>query len=284
MAANTARLEKYRALYLNGEAVGLLSADQRALLGAYGLSTSVWRNGYRWVEAQDLNRNTARLAEITAQLAADGLVPGWRGERYALGSDYQHPPQALIERAAMPLFGGCGYGVHVNGLVRKTNGLHMWLGRRAKDKPTDPGKLDQIAAGGQPWGISAFANMQKECAEEAGIAGSLSANAVSVGMSSYFHEVENGLRADVMFLYDLFLPEDFRPHNRDGEVTDFRCLPIGEIPDLLRRGDTVKFNSALVMIDCCLRHGVIDEQEPGYQEICDLLHPRAHWLARLCRT
>ena len=283
MAANTARPENYRPLYCNGERVGLLSAKQRKLLDAYGFSTSVWQNGYRWGKAKDLSGNTACLAKITAKLAADGLVPGWRGEWYALGRDYQHPPQALIERAAMPVFGGCGYGVHVNGLVRKADGLSLWLGRRARNKPTDPGKLDQIAAGGLPWGISPFANMQKECAEEAGISGSLSASAFSVGVRSYFYEVENGLRADVMFCYDLFLPEDFHPHNRDGEVADFLCLPLREIPDLLRRGDKVKFNSALVMIDCCLRYGVIDEKEPDYQAICDLLHPRTHWLKRLRR-
>lgn len=284
MAANTACPEKYRPLYLDGEAVGLLCAAQRTLLSRYGLRIVSWRDGYRWTEAKDLNFNTARLAEITARLAADGLVPGWRDELYALGSDYRDPPQALVERAAMPIFGGCGYGVHVNGLVRKQDGIHMWLGRRAKNKATDPDKLDQIAAGGQPWGISIFANMQKECAEEAGIAESLSANAVAAGTNSYFYEVENGLRADVMFLYDLFLPEDFRPHNRDGEVADFRCLPLRDIPELLRCSDKVKFNSALVMIDCCLRYGVIDKKEPGYQQIPALLDPRAPWLMKARTT
>lgn len=42
-------------------------------------------------------------------------------------------------------------GVHVNGyVVNSTTGLPcaMWLGRRAMSKPTYPGLLDQIAAGG----------------------------------------------------------------------------------------------------------------------------------------
>lgn len=284
MAANTACPEKYRPLYFAGEAVGLLSKAQQTLLSDYGFRTVTWGDGCRWTEAKDLNSNTARLTEITSRLAADGLVPGWRDEWYALGSDYRDPPQALVERAAVPIFGGCGYGVHVNGLVRKRDGIHMWLGRRAKNKPTDPDKLDQIAAGGKPWGISVFANMQKECAEEAGIAGSLSANAVAAGISSYFYEVENGLRADVMFLYDLFLPEDFCPHNRDGEVADFRCLPLRNIPDLLRCGDKVKFNSALVMIDCCLRYGLIDQKEPGYRQLPALLDPRTQWLMKARTT
>ena len=60
----------------------------------------------------------------------------------------------------------CGQGVHVNGFVRKAEGLQLWVGRRAKDKATAPGKLDHIVAGGQPFGLSVFDNLLKELAAD----------------------------------------------------------------------------------------------------------------------
>ena len=45
----------------------------------------------------------------------------------------------------------------------------MWIGRRARDKPTFPGMLDNFVAGGQPIGIGLMDNLIKEAAEEAGV-------------------------------------------------------------------------------------------------------------------
>lgn len=281
MAANTALPENYRPLYLGTEQVGLLSPLQCELLDNAGFRLQSYLKGYAWADFSDFTTNNQRLAEITATLRAQGHVPGWRDELYALASDFQHAPQAIVERAAVPIFGGYGYGVHVNGLVRKKDGIYMWLGKRALTKPTDPGKLDQLAAGGQPWNILPFKNMQKECAEEAGLSRDITAQAMRAGMGSYFFAVNNGIRADVMFFYDLWLAETFVPHNTDGEVASFECLPLAEIPVLLKAGDKVKFNSALVMIDCCIRHGIITEQEPKYQQICEYLHPRLAWFAKM---
>ena len=77
-----------------------------------------------------------------------------------------------MERAAVPWFGMKAYGVHINGFVRdeKTGEVsHLWVARRAKNKSTFPGMLDHIVAGGQPFGISPFENVIKECYEEANI-------------------------------------------------------------------------------------------------------------------
>ena len=55
------------------------------------------------------------------------------------------------------------------GLVKKSDGIYIWIARRTKDKPFWPGKLDQMVAGGQPAKISLFENVVKESAEEANI-------------------------------------------------------------------------------------------------------------------
>ena len=58
------------------------------------------------------------------------------------------------------------YGVHVNGYTIKPDGSHMWIARRSKDKPTFPGKLDHIVAGGQSFGIRRGAWQQYACARD----------------------------------------------------------------------------------------------------------------------
>lgn len=37
-------------------------------------------------------------------------------------------------------------GVHINGYVHTEDGMSMWIARRAKTKPTWPGKLDQMVS------------------------------------------------------------------------------------------------------------------------------------------
>lgn len=45
-------------------------------------------------------------------------------------------------------------GVHLNGFVCLPGGSReLWVARRSASKPTWPGKLDHIAAGGQPHGL-----------------------------------------------------------------------------------------------------------------------------------
>ena len=45
-------------------------------------------------------------------------------------------------------------GVHINGYVTLPDGSReMWVARRSRSKPTWPGRLDHVAAGGQPHGL-----------------------------------------------------------------------------------------------------------------------------------
>lgn len=62
---------------------------------------------------------------------------------------YGEDPVLLVERAAAPLLGIKGYGVHMNGYVRKNDRIYLWVATRSANKPTWPSQLDHIAAGGQ---------------------------------------------------------------------------------------------------------------------------------------
>jgi 8-oxo-dGTP pyrophosphatase MutT (NUDIX family) len=148
----------------------------------------------------------------------------------------------------------------------------MWIGRRARDKPTYPGLLDNMVAGGLPHGMTALACLIKECAEEAGIPEDWARRAVPVGAITYCAETDEGLRPDVQFCYDLELPAGFTPVCGDGEIEAFALLPIAEVAAIVRDSERFKFNCNLVVIDFLVRHGMIGPDAPDYVAIVQGLH------------
>ena len=210
---------------------------------------------------------SAAVAEVLAELRAAGVIRGWRDELFPVSTSWSAAPAFLIERAAVPHFGAGGHGVHLNGWVRRGTQVHMWVARRARHKPTWPGLLDQIAAGGQPAGIGLRENMIKESAEEAGIPRPIAERMHAAGAVTYVLETEDGLRPDTVYVFDLELPGSFEPRNTDGEVEAFELLPIEEVAAMVRDGTGFKFNCSLVVIDFLIRHGLLDEREPDYVAI-----------------
>jgi len=215
---------------------------------------------------------TAAMAVVLGELNQQGLVPGWRNEPYPAGVSFTTPALFEMERAAVPLFGVKGYGVHMNGYVRDGEQTKIWVGKRSLTKPTGPGKLDQIVAGGQPAGMSLRDNLIKECAEEADIPTALATKAVPVGTISYVTSRAEGLRDDILFNFDLQLPNDFTPVNTDGEVDEFYLWSIEKVCETIRETDNFKFNAALVVIDFLVRHGHIEADHPDYADIVAGLH------------
>ena len=152
-------------------------------------------------------------------------------------------------------------GVHVNGLVERSDGLHLWVARRAANKQLDPGKLDHIAAGGVPAGLSPWATLLKEAEEEAAIPPALACRAIPRSKIGYAMERPEGLRRDLLHCYDLPLPESFQPHPADGEASGFELWPLRRVMEAVRDTDGFKFNVNLVLIDLLLRTGLIAAEE-----------------------
>lgn len=215
----------------------------------------------------DFSKRSEALDRIVRVLEADGIVTGRRNEYYPVTTAFSAPPLLRMERAAIPRFGVCAYGVHMNGYVRKRDGIHMWIGRRSKTKPTYPSMLDNTVAGGQPMGIGLMDNLVKECKEEASIPEPLARRAVAVGAITYCAEASDGLKPDVQFCYDLELPEDFTPVNDDGEIDEFMLWPIARVAEVVRDTRRFKFNCNLVIIDFLVRHGIIPPEHPDYVDI-----------------
>jgi len=228
------------------------------------------------VESLDLEERSAVVARALRELHQQGVITGWRDELYPVLTSFDAEPVLLMERAASVYFGIKAYGVHVNGYVeREDGGMDMWVARRSVSKPTWPGKLDHIVAGGQPHGLSPIENVIKECEEEAGIGFDLASKAQAVGAVSYCSQYSYGLKRDVLFCFDLKLPDTFVPVANDGEVEEFYRLPIEDVGDIVARtdGDTYKDNCNLVVLDFMIRHGVITPGTPGYLDIIKGLRP-----------
>jgi NUDIX domain len=217
-----------------------------------------------------------RLAGLGARLSAESLVlddPGalpawarflagaglyeWRDEPFDVRAAPDGPVLSQVDRGALPILGIEAVGVHLNGLVRRPDGLHVWLARRAMTKLLDPGKLDHIVAGGVPAGLDPARTLEKEAAEEAALPAPLVASATHEAVIRYTMERPEGLRRDILHCYDLVLPAAFIPHPADGEVASFELWPIADVLDTVRRTDLFKFNVNLGLIDLFLRHNIV---------------------------
>ncbi|OKH87944.1 NUDIX hydrolase family protein [Thalassospira sp. TSL5-1] len=276
-ACNTAKPEDYTPFCMDGRVIGgtrpafadALLAHPSGMItrhpetGALHLAPEIASHGDR----------SSTFAKLVKDLHNDGVIKSLHGEKFDVRPTLADAPLCVMDRSAMSYFGFRSWGVHLNGYVRKADGIHMWVAHRSKTKPTYPGQLDNMVAGGQPTGYGFRENMIKECAEEANIPESLTAAMKAVGTVSYVHQTEKGIKPDVMVNYDLELPQDFVPRPVDGEVSHFELLPIAEVADIVRNGFDFKFNCALVIIDFLIRHGMITpDNEPDYAELSIGLH------------
>ena len=115
------------------------------------------------LERGSMQDRTKSVASVTTSLRDMGIIKGWRDELLPVVSSYDSEPIFLLERAAYPLFSTRGYGIHLNGYVRREVGEYdLWVAKRSRNKQTWPGMLDHIVAGGLPHGINLRDNVIKE--------------------------------------------------------------------------------------------------------------------------
>ncbi|NNM55764.1 NUDIX hydrolase family protein [Acidocella sp.] len=198
----------------------------------------------------------AALPELNNLARAAGLA--LRAENFDVRETDGGPVLAVLDRGALPSFGVIGVGVHMNGLVRRADGWHLWIAKRAANKKLDPGKYDNLVAGGVASGHTPFETIIKESEEEAALPAVLAANARQVARFAYNMERPEGLRRDVVYAYDLELPESFIPEPADGEVESFALWPLARVLAVASTTDDFKFNVNLVLIDLLIRFGMIE--------------------------
>lgn len=207
------------------------------------------------------------------------VLDGWRNERYPIYG----PGKDLVlsmERSASPLFGVVTYGVHMTGYVMTDEGMKIWTPRRALNKPTYPGMMDNTVAGGLSVGEKPLECLVRESEEEASLSADLVRNSVQAcGTLTYFHVRdpraggETGLcQPECQYIYDLQMPPDVIPQPGDNEAIDFQLLTVDEVRQAMAEGK-FKPNCAHLLMEFLVRHGILTfENEPDYIEIVARLH------------
>ena len=253
--------------YIDRERVGWIRRSDAPALYAWPDVFHIDQTSIRLAEPfSDLNSRSAALGAVIGMLAADGRIPGWRNETYAIRNAFDAEPLAFIERAASRFFGTMTYAVHLNGIVEVAGRApELWIARRSEMKATDPGMLDNVVAGGIGWGMGIAETLVKECWEEAGMAPELAAKAVRGRAFHVLQSLPEGTQAEEIFVFDLALPADFSPRNQDGEVGEHRLAGIGEVARWIEEG-MMTVDASLATIDLLLRRQWIDE------EACEGMH------------
>lgn len=218
----------FKPLELLGRRIGWLApGHDDALLQHLPLCQKV-PQGLRW-HADDLRpvERSKLLARAAHKLHAAGLLSGWRHELYSYWGEIPMAPSPSeaewfrMERCAFRFFGLRSHAVHINGFCADGR---IWCGTRALSKATDPGRLDNLAAGGLPVGESPVDRAVRELYEEAGIPAEV-ARQVRPADSLLTRQRENeGWHDEQLWVYNLLLPAGLEPCNQDGEVSHFVCL------------------------------------------------------------
>ena len=190
------------------------------------------------------------LSQLADRLRQAGFIPGWRNEAFSWidqdGHAYFH-----LERAAFRTFGFRSIATHINGFTKKGQ---LWLGRRSDSKATDPGVLDNLAAGGISADETPWVCAKRELWEEAGVPEQIAASIEPAGRIHMRRSTSNlGFHDEVLMMYDLELPDQFVPTNHDGEVSSFIQISFSEAAARIL-ADEFTIDAAFVTADLLLRH------------------------------
>jgi isopentenyldiphosphate isomerase len=267
-ACNRWQPQDFAAFVVRGEALGCVRRDFAANLVAIGDDFRIQGGALHWVSAPEgFDALSEAMAGICSELVRRGLISHLHGERYPVTPGPRDDVRFLIDRACAPYFGIRAFGQHLNGYVRRADGLYLWVARRSASRRVYPNRLDNLVAGGLPWGIDLRDNLRKECFEEASMPASVADQAVPVGAISYCRDSDRGLKPDVIYCYDLELDADFEPRCNDDEVAGFSLWPIQQVMSLVAETDEFKLNCNLVIIDFLIRHGLLGPEHPQYLEL-----------------
>jgi 8-oxo-dGTP pyrophosphatase MutT (NUDIX family) len=189
------------------------------------------------------------LYQLADTMRTGGFIPGWRNEDFAWLDQKGHK-YFRLERAAFRTFGFRSMATHINGYTKANT---LWLGRRSETKPTDPGKLDNIAAGGITADETPWISARRELWEEAGVPEKIADDIEPIGRIHMRRPIiGRGFHDELLFIYDLELADHFVPTNHDGEVSGFIEISLAEAAARIL-ADEFTSDAAFVTADFILR-------------------------------
>lgn len=187
-----------------------------------------------------------------------------------------------VERYASHLLGIVSRGAHLTVYTKTPQGMKIWVPRRSPRLFTYPNCLDTTVAGGVAAGEGPFECIMREAEEEASLSEEqVRKDTVATGCLSYvgLNDSRGGgekglICPTIIYVYDLEVAADVVCRQNDDEVKEFYLMNVDEVKAALFRGE-FKTNSAVIMIDFFIRHGIITaENEKHYAEIMARMHRR----------
>jgi 8-oxo-dGTP pyrophosphatase MutT (NUDIX family) len=262
-----------RPVSIDGRRVGSVNPSARAALTSWPQWLQADADGALAVVVPRAERDEA-LAEINAGLRAQGLIRAWREEPFAWW-DEQGLLAAVIERASSRFWGALTLGAHANGYVpdpASGRPTHLWIARRAFDKPTDPGRLDNLIGAGVPHGQTPLEALRREAWEEAGLLPDEVRELRPGRVVELACDIPEGWQHEWLYVFDLALPAGRVPQNQDGEVHEHRLMPVDEALRCAADGEMTT-DAALATLDFALRHELLPPDEaaslaPRFATLC----------------
>jgi 8-oxo-dGTP pyrophosphatase MutT (NUDIX family) len=207
------------------------------------------RSSYIQLELSNPFNVSQELKILAECLRVKNLIHGWRNEEYAFIDEFSHE-KFRLERSVFRTFGMHSRAIHVNGFTEHQT---VWLAKRSPHKQTDPGKLDNLTAGG----IAADETIQicalRELWEEAGIPHTHLKKLNPISFIRVRRLIPHeGLHHETLYTFDLPMSDELLPMNQDGEVSEFINMSFNEAVDLVLT-DELTPDAAAVTADFLLR-------------------------------
>lgn len=240
----------------------------------------------RWPEALSVDNHGVTLtlparerdaffAEANATLRGVGLIVAWREETYPVLAEDNGTLLATFERAASRFWGTLTFGAHCNGFVADASGRpqSLWIARRSFSKSTDPGMLDNLIGGGVPHGQTPAETVVREGDEEAGLTQQQMRGLSPGRILRLARDIPEGFQHEWTSVYDLSLPANWVPHNRDGEVHSHTLMPLAEAFERAAAAE-MTVDATLVTLDFGLRWRLLppDQHEVLAEAAAGLWH------------
>jgi ADP-ribose pyrophosphatase YjhB (NUDIX family) len=225
----------------DGVFLGHLSPEraEQLVLGLPGCQ--ITKAGVLWqTPTQTHLQRGQQLQAFLKQEGTHGRLTGWRHEFFSFWPEpfgplnSVIPPWFCVERAGFRHLGMKSHAVHIHGFC--PNG-DLWCGRRANNKATDPGLLDNLAAGGIPAGETHEATSMRELQEEAGLTRPGPAHLHWAGEVRAQRQEPQGWHDEHLWVANLVMDDHEVPCNQNGEVQSFLRLSPPEVLQRMQAGE-----------------------------------------------
>jgi 8-oxo-dGTP pyrophosphatase MutT (NUDIX family) len=219
---------------LDDQPMGWVQSERAQQIAQFLPHCTFNSKGLNWSPGT-INKEQRNLmfAQAGLQWKSQGWVHGWRDEFFDL-LDQNNTCILSAERSLFQFAGMPSQAVHINGY--HVNGK-MWCARRSPNKATHPHMWDNLSAGGLPTGEDIFDAAARELGEEAGIEVGLAQNIFLCGSVLTSRAEANGWHQELLWIFDLLIPANIKPHNTDGEVCEFACLNANDLYKQLQSGE-----------------------------------------------